>query len=221
MFSKAIILAGGEGIRMRPITNSIPKALAPINDSNLITQVISFLNKNNISDIYVTYNYLSEILFSSLKHKVNGFINTINKDNSYFLFNSIIKDIDEPIIIIPCDILIDIDLFSLYNDYFLLNQPLIMMVGVSPIEDIQGDYITFDRNNIITSLSRNTPTDLYASGLQIINPKKINLNIESNDNFNNVWFNLIKHNELKVSNITPTKWCAYDNINNLNKYGTI
>ena len=91
MFKNAIILSGGEGVRMRPLTKYIPKALVEFNGVPLIKNILNLLNTNGVKDIYVTYNYLSEILFNNLKNEVKGFINTTDKDNSYFLFNSFVK----------------------------------------------------------------------------------------------------------------------------------
>ena len=50
----AIILAAGRGIRMQPLTNSIPKAMAPINGSTLIAKGIKKLT--NIFTLAVNLN---------------------------------------------------------------------------------------------------------------------------------------------------------------------
>lgn len=48
---KAIILAGGEGTRLRPITYEIPKPLIPVKKKPVITHIINFFNKHGIFDI--------------------------------------------------------------------------------------------------------------------------------------------------------------------------
>ena len=163
MFKNAIILSGGEGVRMRPLTKYIPKALVEFNGVPLIKNILNLLNTNGVKDIYVTYNYLSEILFNNLKNEVKGFINTTDKDNSYFLFNSFVKHIDEPIIIAPCDLDVNIDFNIIYHDYFTLGEPAIMLVGVPPVSNVDGDFIEFNDDNIITSLDRNKETNVYRS----------------------------------------------------------
>ena len=47
---KALILAGGRGKRLRPITDSIPKPLIPINNIPLIEWSIKYLKKFGINE---------------------------------------------------------------------------------------------------------------------------------------------------------------------------
>ena len=213
MFKNSIILAGGLGVRMKPITDYIPKALVKVKNEPLIDYVINMLG-DNIKK-YVTYNYKSDILFNNTNLKVNGYINTTKKDNSFFLYNSFVSYMNEPIIVVPCDMIMDINLGDVYNDYFNLGEPAIMIIGVEPDNNISGDFITHDKNNKIIKLDRHTPTNIYCSGLQIINPFKVNNITNKNDNFNNVWDELINLGELKISNIKPISWSCYDDIKNI------
>ncbi len=50
---KAIILAGGRGKRLRPITDKIPKPLIPINGKPLIERTIKYLKKYGITEIII------------------------------------------------------------------------------------------------------------------------------------------------------------------------
>ena len=57
---KAVILAGGEGSRLRPLTHSRPKAMLPVANKPLIDYVINALLKNGIRDITVVVGYRRE-----------------------------------------------------------------------------------------------------------------------------------------------------------------
>ncbi|OGN16174.1 MAG: hypothetical protein A3B99_00925 [Candidatus Yanofskybacteria bacterium RIFCSPHIGHO2_02_FULL_44_12b] len=50
---KAIILAGGEGTRLRPITYEIPKPLIPVKKRPLLNHAIDFLSTVGVDQIYV------------------------------------------------------------------------------------------------------------------------------------------------------------------------
>ena len=66
---KAVILAGGEGTRLRPITYQIPKPMIPLVGMPLIEYVIRNLKKYGIEDVILSTFYMSSI-FSS--HFGNG-----------------------------------------------------------------------------------------------------------------------------------------------------
>ena len=111
--------------------------------------------------------------------------------------------------------IIEIDLKEVYEDYVNLGKPTIMLVGVKPVNGVNGDFIIHDNLNNITKLSREMVTDKYCSGLQIINPHKINETTLKSNNFYDVWQQLINLSELKVSNITPKLWKCYDDYKNI------
>jgi mannose-1-phosphate guanylyltransferase len=59
---KALLLAGGIGTRLKPLTNFLPKCLAPINGRPLIDYWISALVDNNITEIVLNTHYLSNLV---------------------------------------------------------------------------------------------------------------------------------------------------------------
>jgi glucose-1-phosphate thymidylyltransferase len=63
---QAVILAAGEGKRVRPLTRSRPKALLPVANRPIIEYVIEALLKNGIRDIVVVVGYRKEQVIRSL-----------------------------------------------------------------------------------------------------------------------------------------------------------
>jgi len=66
---KALILAGGRGKRLRPITDSIPKPLIQINNKPLIEWSIKYLKKYGINEIIICSGYRSKQIEKYLKKK--------------------------------------------------------------------------------------------------------------------------------------------------------
>lgn len=64
---KAVILAGGKGERLQPLTNAIPKALAPIDGVPIIKQQIDTLITLGITEILVLTGYRSDMISRYLK----------------------------------------------------------------------------------------------------------------------------------------------------------
>jgi len=57
---KALILAGGKGTRMKPITEEIPKPMIPLMGQPLIQHTIDLLKKYNIIDVIISVGYKAE-----------------------------------------------------------------------------------------------------------------------------------------------------------------
>ena len=91
-----------------------------------------------------------------------------------------------------------------------------MIIPTKPIKGLSGDYI-FRKKNIVQKLSRKNISDIYCTGIQVLNPKKINDRIRPTDDFNTLWKRLIKIRQLYVSDVMPKKWYTVDSVDNYKK----
>lgn len=71
--SKAVILAGGRGERIKPITNFIPKALIPIHGIPILAQQLRQLERLGFSEVIILSGYLS----NSIKNFCDNFSTTL------------------------------------------------------------------------------------------------------------------------------------------------
>lgn len=212
----AFIMAAGRGTRLRPLTKKIPKGLIKFKQSSLIANGIKKLKKY-IDFIHISVGYKGPILAKHLiEEKVSSIINTDKKGNSWWIFNSIFKSFDSPLYVLTCDNVTNIDFKKIEKDYYKKGQPICMIIPTKPIKGLAGDYI-FRKKNIIQGLSRKVKSDIYCTGIQVLNPKKINDKIKSTDDFNILWKRLIKIKQLYVSDVMSKKWYTVDNVDNYKK----
>jgi len=59
---KAIIMAGGEGTRLRPLTCTAPKPMAKIMNKPVMEHIIELLKRNGITKIGVTLRYMPDAI---------------------------------------------------------------------------------------------------------------------------------------------------------------
>src|SRR5579875_3494357 len=57
---KAVIMAGGEGTRLRPLTSQRPKPLVPVLNMPIMEHIVLLLKEHGITDIVVTLHYLAD-----------------------------------------------------------------------------------------------------------------------------------------------------------------
>ncbi len=211
--NNAFIMAAGRGTRLMPLTDKVPKGLIKFKQTSLIANGIKKLKKY-INNIHISVGYKGPILAKHLiEQKVSSIINTHNKGNCWWIFNSIFKNFDEPLFVLTCDNVTNINFKKLAEDYFKKKQPLCMIIPTRPIQGLSGDYI-FRKKNLVNKLSREKKSDIYCTGIQVLNPKRINDKIQSTNDFNILWKRLIRKKQLYVSDVRPKRWFTVDNIEN-------
>lgn len=131
---KAIILAGGPGVKMRPLTYELPKAMIPLHGRPILEYTIKLLRKNEIADITICVGALGEKIISYFGDGSNfGVKITYIREHKRLgtggaLAN--IKDIiaTEPVMVIYGDNLVDINLKEMIHFHEQLGVALTMAV---------------------------------------------------------------------------------------------
>ena len=208
----ALVMAAGRGLRMRPLTDDIPKAMAPFGESTLIAAGINRLQKE-ISNVHITVGYKGSILASHvIENDVSSVINTEGKGNGWWLYNSLLSLANKPIFVLTCDNVIKINFTSFATEYFKLGSPACMIIPAKPINEVEGDYIFKNNNDEILDFSRKKKSEFISSGIQILNPKKINQITKPCDSFNDIWDQLIHLKQIKCSRKVLDNWYSVDDL---------
>lgn len=200
MFEHAVILAAGRGERMKPLTDYIPKALCKSDGLTLLHKAIHSLPDVPLS---ITYSYLgNQILNEFWNYKRNiSFIHTDGQDNAWFIYNSPLKYINKPIVVIPCDISFEINWDELYYE-FVQRKSEYMIIPVET--NNEGDSLVTKEGKVV-SIERKTG-DYKASGIQIFIPSLV----PGYNNFYNIWNYFIRQRKLDASCIRVKNWKAKD-----------
>lgn len=66
IFAAAVVMAGGEGRRLRPLTDTIPKPLASVGGRALIEHIIESIAAIGVVRVYVAVNYKAEAIMEVL-----------------------------------------------------------------------------------------------------------------------------------------------------------
>jgi NDP-sugar pyrophosphorylase family protein len=156
---KAIILAGGRGKRLRPITDYIPKPLIPINNIPIIEWQIKYLKKFDISEVIICSGYKTEMIENYLKKKKLGIKINFSIENKPLGTGGAIKKAgkkikDKSFIVINGDTITNIDLKKLIKkENSIASIQLKTKVGILQIDE--NKIIKFDEKKEITNLWMN------------------------------------------------------------------
>lgn len=210
----ALIMAAGRGNRMRPLSDIMPKAMMPYNGDTLIGNSLSMLSQC-VTYIHVTVGYKRAMLSQYLMTRgVDSIFNTEGHGNAWWIRNTMMQYLDEPVLVLTTDNITELDIQFLTGEYYKAGAPACMLVPVVPIPMIAGDYIDHS-DGVVTHLQRQEPRDIYCSGIQVINPAQTVAMIGEEEDFYMVWNNLISYRQLRVASIYPKPWFSVDTLEQL------
>ena len=184
---EAIIMAGGEGKRLRPLTEKTPKSLLKVGNRPIIEHNIDRLAEYGVEKIHISIKYLGYLIeeyfqngeaknisISYVKEDVPlgtiGAVSLINNLNSNY------------ILLMNSDILTNID----YEDFFMefVNQDADMAVATIPYKvDIPYAVLETSQNLVIDLKEKPTYTYYSNAGIYLIKKDLIKL-IPTNSFFN-------------------------------------
>ena len=115
----AVLMAGGKGERLRPLTEKTPKPLLPVGDKAIIDHNIDHLISYGINHISVTVNYLKEQIEQHFMEPRNGVqIQTVREPKYLGTIGSIKyvpQFFNDTILLMNSDLFTNID----YEDFYL------------------------------------------------------------------------------------------------------
>lgn len=169
-----VIMAGGLGKRLRPITNVIPKPLIPLGEKTILEHIFDRFGQHGCSKFYLSVNYKSDL--------IKYYIKSLNLPYSisYFEENkplgtagslSLLKEnVEETFFVSNCDIIIDGD-YSDILTYHKENKNDITIVAVLKNYPIPYGTIETGENGILKGLTEKPElTFKINSGLYILEP---------------------------------------------------
>lgn len=118
---EAVMMAGGRGERLRPLTDTLPKPLLPVAGKPIIDYNVEELEACGIKKIYVTVNYLGNLIKSHFSERTGrAEIKCVEEPKRLGTFGSLafIDEVNtEHIIVMNSDLLSNIDYASMYLNH--------------------------------------------------------------------------------------------------------
>lgn len=112
---KAVIMAGGEGTRLRPLTCNIPKPMARLCGKPVIEHIIDLLARNGVTEAAVSLRYLPEVIKNNFPDGKYGVVklNFIEEDKPLGTAGGVLNaadGLDDDFIVISGDAMCDFNL---------------------------------------------------------------------------------------------------------------
>lgn len=191
---KAVILAGGKGTRVRPLTYMVPKPMVPIVERPIMSFLLDLLKKHNFDEIIVTVGYLAtmieehyrngadygmQIAYSLEGKMVDGEIVPMGLGSAGGLkkVQEFSNFFDEPFLVICGDALIDLDFTEAMNFHKSRNAAATVICKEVPKSEVYkyGVVVTDDENRVLSFQEKpsveEAKSNIINTGIYIFDPK--------------------------------------------------
>jgi NDP-sugar pyrophosphorylase family protein len=180
---KAVILAGGLGKRLRPLTSEIPKTLLPIKDKPILYYAIENLKEYGITEIVLSVGYKAKKIADYFGDGANFGVNISYSQEKEPLgtggaIKLASKNFQEDFIVLNGDNLAD---FNFYKMLEVHNRNKAKItIALYPVEDVTKFGIAKIEGEGITKFiekpkKEEAPSNLSNAGAYIINPKVLEI----------------------------------------------
>lgn len=180
---KAVIMAGGEGKRLRPLTCTLPKPMARILGKPVIEYIFDLLLRHGVTDAAVTLGYMPHIIEKAYESGYKNMnLNFIREDDPLGTAGSVknaASDFREPFFVISGDAMCDFDLEKIMA-YHKASGAMVTVVAVDAGDPREYGIIRTDRENRVIGFIEKPSwsqalSNLANTGVYIINPECLEL----------------------------------------------
>lgn len=172
---KAVVLAGGEGTRLRPFTYVIPKPLMPIGELPIIEVILKQLKGNGFRNVIISTGYKDDLIRMFLKdadkkYRLNITYSHEEKPLGTIGPLSLIrKELNEPFILMNGDTLCTLD-YGKFLDYHKKSGNMVTVVVHKKDVKIDSGVVKLEGDRIVDYIEKPTNTYYLSIGVQAFNP---------------------------------------------------
>ena len=209
---KAIILAGGKGKRLRPITDYVPKPLIPIKNISIIEWQIKYLKKFGISEIIICSGYKTKMIENYLNNKKLGIKITFSVEDKPLGTGGAIKKAgkkikDKSFLVINGDIITNIDLKKLIKKNNAI-AAIQLRTKFGILQTDKNKIIKFDEKKEIENLWMN-------AGIYHLNKETLKELPTVGDIEKTLFPDYAKKEKLSTIKFTNSKWYSIDSFKDM------
>lgn len=178
-FSFAVIMAGGEGTRLRPLTEDIPKPMIEISGVPLLERQIQRLANAGIKRAYISVNYLSHIIEDYFGDGHNfgieiRYLREKEKLGTAGALSLLPEHPEGPIMVMNGDILTTSNFDSLHS-FHMIHGAKITVAAVDHRVDIPYGVIRADGPFVTGLVEKPSERFLCNAGIYAVSPEVLDL----------------------------------------------
>lgn len=175
---KAVIMAGGQGTRLRPFTFSIPKPLLPIAEKPILELIIKKLHSMKIDEIIMAVGYGAEIIkaYFGDGSKFNIKIKYVQETKILGTAGplKVITELTEPFLVMNGDIITKLNFLDMF-EYHKKNNAEMTIAAKKYMYQLPFGTLITEGNIVSNIIEKPTSNHLISTGIYILNPEVLDV----------------------------------------------
>lgn len=170
MINTAVVLAGGKGTRLRPLTLTMPKPLVPVGNTPILDHILKLLQIHDFEKVIIAVNYLGEMIRSHIltnidKYDMEILVPRIRPLDTADAVRKLRKFIDNDFLVVMGDVLTNMNLrqFAEYHEK-KGGMATIALIEVPSLLDF-GAIIMGENGKIIHFIEKPNTPEIYIVSL--------------------------------------------------------
>ena len=220
---KAVVMAGGEGSRLRPLTSRLPKPLVPVAGTPCIEHILRLLRDHGIFDVVITLAYLGSEIRNRLGDGADLDMNVeyVVEDRPLGTAGSVRNAkhlLDDTFLVISGDALTDIDLTSVIKQHAERGAHATIVLKSVPNPLDYGVVITDDEGNVKRFLEKPSWGEVFSdqanTGIYVIEPSVLGYIDEGAvaDWSQDVFPTMLRRKKPLIGVVSDEYWCDIGSI---------
>jgi len=175
---QAVLLAGGQGVRLRPLTYAVPKPLLPVNEKPILEEIIERLVRHGLDQLVLAVGYRAELIEAYFQDGSPfgvriGYVRETQPLGTAgplaLVRRSYPLDPEQPVLVMNGDILTDLDFGDLLRAHTAAGWELTVVARAYTAQLPYG-VLQLDGSRVLGVVEKPASTHQVSAGIYVVRP---------------------------------------------------
>lgn len=174
----AVIMAGGEGVRLRPLTYAIPKPLLPVGPYTVLEHLVSGLASQGVSDLRVLASYRFDRFESAVAPYAERYGVEVRLEREVERLGTmggiaaLADELSAPFLLVNADLVLEADFQAMHAAH--VERGSWLTIGVKPfIDTVPYGVVSADGGAVVDLVEKPAREHVVSVGAYIVSPEAL------------------------------------------------